>query len=427
MANWSQRIQDHQAFSKLRELEDLLSQIEIKPGEPTDVTEDVERLRQIVRYTRSALQGQDPALIPLPLANAIQQQIQPPLNEIAAFVRDRNRNHLTNANTQIDTLLQHAYALPPPLSSQRMDDLREAVISFRRSAGQYLKSVEEESRSVQTNVSDLSTRLSSLIAEANSQKGRLDAAIAQYQKQYSEAEDRRREEHRKLLTGQTEKSDDTLANFERLMTEMDSKQTQVFQTRMEEFKERAAEQEKALQVGAEAVIAEMEDHRKKAQNLVHVIGNTGMAGGYQKVANNARRRANVWQVIAIVGLVGLVCFAVLAFRATLDKDFLWGNFGARAFVAVTFGILAAYAARQAERQEEVETKSRRYELELASIDPFLVGLPEETQHKVKVNLAERLFGQADSGPFKVTPETSGSIVDLLRLALDTIGKLAKKS
>ena len=67
------------------------------------------------------------------------------------------------------------------------------------------------------------------------------------------------------------------------------------------------------------------------------------------------------------------------------------------------------------------------ELELASIDPYLVTLPDETRNNVKKELASRLFGQKEPTVKKNrNDETTGTSLDLLRLALEALIKEQRK-
>ena len=98
-------------------------------------------------------------------------------------------------------------------------------------------------------------------------------------------------------------------------------------------------------------------------------------------------------------------------------------FGARAFVAIAFGIGAAWAAREAEKHQQAERHNRKMELELASISPYLALLPDDTQFAVKTDLAKRLFGQmGPNSESKNDPQVTGSALDLVRMALEMLAK-----
>src|SRR5690606_8510431 len=165
-------------------------------------------------------------------------------------------------------------------------------------------------------------------------------------------------------------------------------------------------------IDASSLIEELETQKERAEKLVGVIGMTGMAGAYREVANEARRRANRWQRTAVVGIVGLILFTIGAVVPTFVGSIDLQLFLARATVAGGFGLLVAYAARQAERSERVEQWNRKYELELASLNPFLADLPEEKKVQIKESLSSKMFGQPLE-PMKDTSGTTGTPMDII--------------
>jgi len=119
-------------------------------------------------------------------------------------------------------------------------------------------------------------------------------------------------------------------------------------------------------------------------------------------------------------LVGLAGVAIWAFWVATHTQFNWGLFSSRIFVALPFGIIAAYAARQADKHHDLERRNRRVELELASIDPYILPLPEEVRHEVKRQLAERLFGQSEPIQSGKASDSSGTATDVAKIVLDAV-------
>lgn len=95
------------------------------------------------------------------------------------------------------------------------------------------------------------------------------------------------------------------------------------------------------------------------------------------------------------------------------------------FVTIAFGILAAFSVRQADKYSAIEMINRRYQLELSSIDPYLVNLPEEIQEKVKVELSKKLFGNTDIKLPLQEKETTGNMIDLLQMLLKLTQEIKK--
>jgi hypothetical protein len=277
---------------------------------------------------------------------------------------------------------------------------------------------------LQQRLTELQTQLETTQNEIQTQKGRLDTAIAEFQQQFSKQQDARQEQFTAAEKERTE-------GFSKALDERDKKFDEVSDAHKERFdkicdaaSDKLAKLHEETTVQIKSYIGTLDEYKEKAEKLVHVIGNTGMVGGYQKTANTERTTARVWQVLAVLSLGGFIWFAVSLSSAALAAQISWGNFGARAVVAFAFGIAAAFCARQSDRHEDSEAYNRRIELELASIDPYLVGLPDDTQHAVKVELAKRLFGQKPTP--KKQQKVSGTNADLLRMTIETITELAKK-
>jgi hypothetical protein len=114
----------------------------------------------------------------------------------------------------------------------------------------------------------------------------------------------------------------------------------------------------------------------------------------------------------------LIIFAILTFLAIQATDIRCGNVGARAFVAITFGIFAAYGIKQADRYLDNEIRNRLFQLELSSIDPYLANLPNELQDQVKLELSKKLYGNTETtSPIK-TKEVTGFSIDFLQMVLN---------
>lgn len=163
------------------------------------------------------------------------------------------------------------------------------------------------------------------------------------------------------------------------------------------------------------IIKTIESKLKEAERIVGVIGNIGMAGGYQKTANEERNAKWVWQFIAAGSLAALIYFATTHISGITDLDQLLPRF----FVAASFVALASYAGMQGERHRKSEMENRRLELGIASIDPFLSNLQPAERDKLKESLIHKLFEQApDTVDLKTgIPETSIDLIERLQKAI----------
>ncbi len=428
MGQWLERFDNHPVHSQIQTFEQLLVSTEgiVDELEDSNAIEGFERLKLILSVIRSKFDAIDPLLFPTAPLQNLNQQISQVVAEINSFNRNKNVGHLTNANNHADNVLVNLSNIVSPCLPRDIDGIRESVASFRRSAGQFIRNLETEHNDLKAKQEALYLQLQSITAEINTQKGRLDTAITQFQQQFSEAEDRRREQFEQAKDKLKEDYETLVGEIEESFTSNLSQLEEKYQSLLGTITGDKEKLHTELTKAAEEVINQIEKQKTKAAELVTIITNSGMVGGYQTVANKEKTSSIIWQVIAVLSFIGLIAFAIVAFKATLSDTLHWGKVGARAFVAITFGILAAYAARQADKHEESERKNRKMELELAAIDPYLSELPVETRHKIKEQLASRLFAQSENSSIVNESKTSGSIVDLLRIALESIDNLSKK-
>jgi hypothetical protein len=128
-----------------------------------------------------------------------------------------------------------------------------------------------------------------------------------------------------------------------------------------------------------------------------LVGTDGVAGGYQKSANDERAAANLWRKISM-GSISLAAIWIfikyfLGFDLTPNGGINW----AEAITATSLTVVllggAGYAARQSKLHRETEQQMRWFSLEVQAIDPFLSSLPIEQQNQLKNDLSQKLFGQ----------------------------------
>lgn len=425
MSKWQDRITNHPVMFTLEAMRGIVESAQAVDV-PASTVDDIERIKQGFAYINQCVVGTDPNILPPGILNNIEKHLQNCLSEFSAFTSNKSQGHLDNANTHLDSALTHAFQLPAPLPLEQVESLKDAVTSFRRSAGQLLASLERDKERLASELHGANARLEALAGEIASQKGRVDSVISDQQQQFSASEGARREEFAKSQAEANAELksaiEDRRNNFEALEEEVTAKFEAFAVSSKAEFTAILGQSESA----AKAHLAELVGFRDQAQKLMQVIGSTGMAGEFQKAATSAKRLVGFWQALAVGSMIGLIWFAISAYQSAEQLDPSWAVIGSRLFVAVAFGILAVFAVRQADRYHESETRNRRYQLELSSIEPYLAGLPEEVRNDVKVKLAERLFGNTDLQATQATGKASGNGLDVARMALETVQEALKK-
>jgi hypothetical protein len=166
----------------------------------------------------------------------------------------------------------------------------------------------------------------------------------------------------------------------------------------------------------------LETKHSEAKKLVSLIGNVGVTGNYQNIANSHKKSANFWRVMAIVFMS---IFSILLVWTIIDlssEGFNWTKSLIRLIAAAALSYPATYAARESSKHRKLETINRNAELELASINPFIEGLADDKKQMIKEKLVEKYFGNNKNNDFLDTKEEGLSIPAFEKL-LNAISKL----
>jgi hypothetical protein len=421
MSEWTSRVESHPIQNTLSNYESKINEIENEELITSQSIDDFERIKKIIRLLRNNL-TQDPILLtPAPLNN-LNNTLQNSLNELTNFRSNQNSSHLKNANTHLDSLLIHLAQISFQ-SSFSISDFSETLVSFRRSAGQYAHYIEEEFNKLKASYESLNKEFIDFKAQINSQKTRLDTAISNFQTQFSEAETKRSETFNNSEIKRTEKFDASITNQKEKFEDKLNGQVESFENALDTFKKQSEENLESISSNTKSLVENLVEKKNEAEKLVNVIANVGMAGGYQKVANEARKAKLIWQVATTIALTGLIAFAIIAFISAVSGEFNLGKFGARIFAAISFGIFAAYSAREAEKSSNREALNRQLELELASIDLYLAKLPEDKQISIKTELASKWFGNLHKTEKEAKDNFNGNSYELLKMIINNLSKL----
>lgn len=215
---------------------------------------------------------------------------------------------------------------------------------------------------------------------------------------------------------------------------------------------------------AAEILVQVQKHKMDVENLVGVIGNLGVTSGYVRVANNARTMQFIWQFFTLLAMSGLIFVASLvAFPRLADKLFdapaqtniqnlvadktdadksvkgelpptsktpaaappttatvppnesaFYQGILTRLFLSITFGVFAAYSARQAALYRESEQRNRRRALELESLGPFIEPLEKEMKDKFRIQIGERSFAVPEIEPQPAKSDDAATVLSLLK-------------
>lgn len=421
MSQWVERFEQHPVHKEVQSLFDALTEASPRlEGNPV-ASASHSRVHEINLQLRRVLTSVDPTLVPVGALSNLVSLVAAEAQEVRNFNGNGNTGHLDNANQHADNVLTHIASIPAPRSPSDLEAIAEAVGTVRRTASENLKLLRGETATLQQALNDLNAKIQEGVSEITAQKGVLSTAITQFQQQFLQAEESRSTQFVQAEQSRSEQATQTDSARKEQFTKAAEEQREAFRTLLEQARENRAALAQEMKEGTDQILASMNAARSEVEQLVGIIGATGVVSGYKRVADEQQKLAARWNLIATLSMVGLIVFACFAFLPSLSGGFHWGSFAGRVFVSLTFGVLSAFAARQGEKHQQVERRNRRLELELASVGPFIAALPEPQQQEVKRQLVDRMFGQQEPSSGEATVPT-GTMLDAIKLIVQNAPK-----
>jgi NADH:ubiquinone oxidoreductase subunit E len=489
MNEWDKRIREHRVWVEMQSLGTVIDTASnVLPSMSPEEFAGLERLKAILAYGGKRLAAADPLVtLPHPL-DQIANALAATRNELESFSADKDPAHVITANVAADGALPFFYALPGAYSPEELGALVSVATEYRAMVEQSVSSAKVKlqnsessavatlaeisakagerfaeftvsSDSLQARLGDIAVSLQSeqqkLTQIVTDQQGQFSTAQAarskefteglgmatqqinklatDYQSQFSTSQDSRSKEFATALSTQQTGYNAVIADYSKKLADQDADFTKQRIEFVQASKEDLGKLVNEYEVKAKDILEEVHERQKHVEKLVGVIGNLGVTSGYLRTANHAKYSMWFWQGMTVTAIITLTVIAYKTLGLLEDKSghFIWGEFAARALILGSLGVLAAYSGSQADKLFADEKKNRKLALELEAIGPYLAPLPIEEQHKFRLQIGERSFGQDHDTELvtRKSPATlahllqSKEVRDFLELAMD----LAKKS
>ena len=151
------------------------------------------------------------------------------------------------------------------------------------------------------------------------------------------------------------------------------------------------------------------------------MGNIGVTGNYQNIANDQSEYANRWRQITIAFFCAGIAVAGLTFWKFWNVPLTNDNAASiliRLMYAIAIATPAYYTARESARHRSNADRARQTELELASLGPFIELMPEDKKNAIREELTKRYFANQVSEHTVDTPvdfkEIAGAVTELIK-------------
>lgn len=145
----------------------------------------------------------------------------------------------------------------------------------------------------------------------------------------------------------------------------------------------------------ESALAEIEDKKAQIDEILGHVSGRAIAGDFEKSAGEERSMANWLRYASLACMSLIVAVVAYSFWETTSSDFNWQNSIFRIVLAFMLSIPSAYLARESAKHREQQYAHQQTSLDLKAIAPYIASLPEDEQHKIKIEIAGKLFAIKD--------------------------------
>lgn len=350
----------------------------------------------MAQVVSSLLDSTPVVLSSVPALNQINKFVQASLNELKAYISNKNPAHIANACMQFEqNVLANLWGFAPQVQGVTSAGLPELFERMSQSTAETIRhlvgerdKLNEKVLETKVVVDTLNERLTTMSESAAKERANASAAIAK---------------------------------LEQVFAEKETERAAVIEAALSKIKSDYSMIETETKVSSAALIAELEEQRSKAAQIVQVVGNIGVTGNYQIIANGEAKQANFWRWATIIFFACGVSLAVSTFirfwGEPVTPESIW-SIAIRLLYAIAITAPAWYTSKESARHRTNSDRARQTELELASLGPFIELMPQEKKIEIREQMAKLYFGR------EVEAHTSKSPLDV-ELVKDIAIELAK--
>ena len=250
-------VDNHQVFEVVTSLSQTLAIAE-DPDDPSDL-ETLHRARKVVEKLEKILQAADFDFLSTDTLNPILVQLNQaaPLAAAYSTAETYSQADLMRMASYLHAALDLAAPILVASLAIAPTDQREAANTFRRSAGQLMRSLTDESSEVSTQLRAVQAAAEEIKAEEEKRKAESATAL---------------DALRATIAAEQTRITDALSRLQTTFLDGETERRQAADEAVASIKSDAAAQAESLITNASDTIAELEKYRDDAAELVHAVG-----------------------------------------------------------------------------------------------------------------------------------------------------------
>ncbi|MBK6773183.1 MAG: hypothetical protein IPG78_13855 [Ignavibacteria bacterium] len=369
----------HNVFQKLEQLKEV---IKMKNAKEIISLDDLDFFDTFYHYIIGKLKLTIPILIQSPEIDGLSSEIEAGTGQINTYLVNKNTGHINNAKNNFISALTRIKNLPFPHSkndfnfSKEISDFQfnvkekyDQLTEINKKIDVDLKTTQDDLISKQNQIFDLEKKLSEKETEIQN-------VLSKYNSEFETFK----------ITGNTNLESDR-KKFSNIFEEDRKQFKEQFESDKENLKKIFDETTVSTKDEFDNASEVLNSKLEEAKKIVNIIGNIGVTGNYQKIANENGKAANIWRMISMTFMIIMSILVIWSIYELSVAQYDVYKSLVRILAAAVLTYPAIYASRESSKHRNLETRNRTLELELASIGPFIEILPEETKQKIKRRLS----------------------------------------
>lgn len=153
---------------------------------------------------------------------------------------------------------------------------------------------------------------------------------------------------------------------------------------------------KANKFYADSVV-EIKNKKSQIDDILGHVSGRAIAGDFEESASDEKKMAD-WLRFGSIGCMVLIIVIVgYSFWESTTDSFNWQSAVFRIVLSFFLSLPAAYLARESSKHRSQQNYHLQTALDLKAITPYIASLPDDEQHKIKSQIAHKIFAGQCSG------------------------------
>lgn len=148
---------------------------------------------------------------------------------------------------------------------------------------------------------------------------------------------------------------------------------------------------------------EIDEKRKQINNILEIASSDVLSGDHGKNAAKEEKTANRLRILSVTCMILILGILGFTIWESTKSNFSWDVALFRVSIAFLLSVPAAYLARESAKHREQQYYYRQTALNLKAISPYIASLPEQEQHKLKIDIAASIFSGRETTKFDSDP------------------------